>query len=334
MVLAVVALGAGLGGAAWRTGSAWLAAPLSIDGDGVVFEIAPGSGLRAVAADLGRSGVLDKPEWFVWLARWRQQAGALKAGEYRLQPGTTPAALLEQFTAGRVVQHSFTIIEGWTFRELRARLAASPQLEHALAGLSDAQVMEALEKPGQHPEGRFFPDTYAFPRGASDLALLRRAHARMERELEAAWAERADDLPLTSADEALVLASIVEKESGLASERPAIAGVFTRRLRLGMRLQTDPTVIYGLGEAYDGNIRRDDLQRDTPYNTYTRHGLPPTPIALPSAAALAAAVQPSEGKALYFVATGSDDGSHYFSATLEEHNAAVQRYLKTRRSRP
>ncbi|MEL7448843.1 MAG: endolytic transglycosylase MltG [Pseudomonadota bacterium] len=334
VLLVTLALGAVMAGLAWREAQAWLSAPLPVPAEGKVFVIDPGSTLGSVAHDLESAGVLAQPRWFVWLARWRQSAGAIQAGEYLLSPGTTPDELLEQFTGGRVVQHTFTIIEGWSFRQLREALQTAPLLEQSLAGVADDAVMRELGFEDQHPEGRFFPDTYAFPRGTTDAALLKRAHDRMQRELAAAWGERAEDLPLANPEEALILASIIEKESSLDSERDAIAGVFVRRLRRGMRLQTDPTVIYGLGDAYDGNIRRDDLQRDTPYNTYTRKGLPPTPIAMPSATSLAAAVAPREGTALYFVATGDGDGAHYFSDTLEEHNAAVQRYLKKLRSRP
>ena len=334
VLVVALALGAALAGLAWREAQAWLATPLPVPAEGVVFVIDSGSTLGGVSRDLEAAGVLAQPRRFVWLARWRKSAGAIQAGEYRLSPGTTPDALLAQFTSGRVVQHTFTIIEGWTFQQLRGALREAPLLAQSLNGLSDDAVMRELGFENQHPEGRFFPDTYAFPRGTTDAALLKRAHERMQRELATAWDRRAEGLPLANPDEALILASIIEKESSLDSERDAIAGVFVRRLRRGMRLQTDPTVIYGLGDAYDGNIRRGDLQRDTPYNTYTRGGLPPTPIAMPSAASLAAAVTPREGTALYFVATGDGDGAHFFSDTLEEHNAAVQRYLKKLRSRP
>jgi UPF0755 protein len=257
----------------------------------------------------------------------------IRAGEYAVPAGTTPRSLLALLESGAVIQHAVTIVEGWTFRELRAALEAEPYLDHTLAGQDEAAVMVALGEPGMPAEGLFFPDTYLFGKGTTDLEILRLARNRMRRELEAAWAARAADLPVHSAYEALILASIVEKETALASERPRIAGVFTERLRIGMRLQTDPTVIYGLGTDFDGNLRRADLERDGPYNTYTRAGLPPTPIALPGAEALRAAVNPDERGELYFVATGLADGSHEFSRTLKEHQAAVSRYLVRYRQR-
>ena len=229
--------------------------------------------------------------------------------------------------------HAITFIEGATFADVRKTLAAHPAVRQDYAAREDSAIMVALGAPGTHPEGQFFPDTYRFARDTSDLELLGLAHRRMKEELANAWTRRAPDLPLASAYEALILASIVEKETALEVERAQIAGVFVERLRRGMRLQTDPTVIYGIGAAYDGNIRRSDLVRDTPYNTYTRAGLPPTPIALPGAESLAAAVQPQITGALFFVATGAGDGSHYFSKTLVEHNEAVRRYLKELRAR-
>ena len=232
--------------------------------------------------------------------------------------------LLEMLVQGRAVQHSFTLIEGWTFRQLRQQLARLEPLAQTLAGQPDAEIMRQLGQSGLHAEGRFAPDTFFFQRGQRDLDLLRRAFEEQQRRLTQVWEQRQAGLPLKTADQALILASLVEKETGLASERPEIAGVFIRRLQLGMRLQTDPAVIYGLGDAFDGNLRRADLQADTPYNSYTRAGLPPTPIAMPGRAALLAVVRPASGTALYFVARG--DGSHQFSATLDEHNRAVARY--------
>jgi UPF0755 protein len=271
-----------------------------------------------------------------WLIAYARVTGAdarVRAGEYSIEPGTTPDRLLALFESGKVVQHAVTFVEGWTFRELRAALAREPHLRQTLAGQGDTAVMRALEEPDQHPEGLFFPDTYIFGKGTTDLEILRQARTRMRRELESAWAARAADLPLENPYEALILASIVEKETAFASERPRIAGVFTERLRRGMRLQTDPTVIYGLGEKFDGNLRRSDLERDGPYNTYTRTGLPPTPIALPGAEALRATVQPDERGELFFVATGLPDGSHAFSRTLAEHQSAVKEYLVRYRRR-
>ena len=225
---------------------------------------------------------------------------------------------------GKSISHSLTLLEGWNIRQVRAAVAGHDALVHTLSDVDDAELMRRLDRADAHPEGRFFPDTYQFPRGMTDLEFLRRALQKMDEELAAAWAGRADDIPLKNAYEALILASIVEKETGQADERPAIAGVFSRRLTKGMKLQTDPTVIYGMGERFDGNIRKKDLREDTPYNTYVHHGLPPTPICMPGREALRAAVNPAPGRALYFVARG--DGSHAFSATLKEHNAAVRRY--------
>jgi UPF0755 protein len=311
----------------------WLDAPLAIGATAIEIEIPRGQPLAVTAQQLAERGVLAHPGWLQLYARATGVDARIKAGEYSIPPGTTPRSLLALFESGAVIQHSVTIIEGWTFRQLRKALEAEPELEQTLAGQDEAAVMAALGEPGTPAEGLFFPDTYLFRRGTTDLEILRQARNRMRRELDAAWAERAADLPLNSAYEALILASIVEKETALASERPRIAGVFTARLRIGMRLQTDPTVIYGLGTGFDGNLRRADLERDGPYNTYTRAGLPPTPIALPGAEALRAATNPDERGELYFVATGLPDGSHEFSRTLKEHEAAVRRYLVRYRQR-
>jgi UPF0755 protein len=282
---------------------------------------------------LNARGLLDQPQvWALW-ARFTGRAGGLKAGEYELKPGLTPKTLLELLSSGAVLLHSVTFIEGSTFADVRNALLASHEVRNDYAERSASDIMGALGDPGQHPEGQFFPDTYHFARGTSDIEILGMAHRRMKDELAAAWKARAPDLPLASDYEALILASIVEKETALDRERPQISGVFVERLRRGMRLQTDPTVIYGMQEAYAGNIRRQDLTRDTPYNTYTRAGLPPTPIALPGADSLRAAVQPDVTGALFFVATGAGDGSHYFSKNLAEHNEAVRRYLRTLRQR-
>jgi UPF0755 protein len=248
----------------------------------------------------------------------------LKVGEYRLEPALTPRRLLDMLARGEVVQYRFTLVEGWSFRELRAALARNPDLEQTIVGIEDAEVMRRLGAGAEHPEGRFLPETYQFTRGTSDLDLLARARTDMQQALEKVWSARAADVPLETPYEALILASIIEKETGRAGERREISGVFARRLRIGMRLQTDPTVIYGIGSAYAGNITRVHLRTDTPYNTYTRGGLPPTPIAMPGLAALQAAVDPAPGDTLYFVSRG--DGSHQFSRTLAEHNAAVRRY--------
>ena len=325
LLLVVAALAAGA--VVW-SGKTWLDAPIPSLLQPSTFEVQRGATLRSVANALERQGVIDRPlVWVAW-ARLTQQANGLKAGEYELHPGLSPRAVLDLLNSGQVVLHSITFIEGSTFADVRNALNANDAIRHDSAKRSPQEIMRALGEPQLHPEGQFFPDTYNFARGTSDVELLAIAHRRLRQELDAAWAERAPDLPLASAYEALILASIVEKETALASERPQIAGVFIERLRRGMRLQTDPTVIYGMMDAYDGNIRRTDLMRDTPYNTYTRAGLPPTPIAMPSLESLHAAVQPDVSGALFFVATGEGDGSHYFSKTLSEHNEAVKRYLR------
>jgi UPF0755 protein len=310
----------------------WLSTPMSLQ-QPEAFEIPPGQPLAATARELEARGWLDRPSWLVAYARVTGADARVRAGEYEITPGTTPRQLLELFESGKVIQHMVTFVEGWTFRELRRVLAREPQLAHRLPKLSDEEVMEKLGEAGQAPEGLFFPDTYVFAKGTSDLDVLRQARQRMRDELEVAWKDRASDLPIASPYEALILASIVEKETALESERPRIAGVFTTRLRRGMLLQTDPTVIYGLGAKFDGNLRRSDLERDGPYNTYTRTGLPPTPIALPGAEALRAAVRPDERGEIYFVATGLPDGSHTFSRTLGEHETAVGEYLARLRKR-
>ncbi|MFZ1576672.1 MAG: endolytic transglycosylase MltG [Chromatiaceae bacterium] len=289
-----------------------------------LFEIPLGMSLRTLAEELTALGVLDQPYYFLALAYLRGDAGRVKAGEYEISPGMTPVALLDKLVKNQVYQRSLTLIEGWTLAQLLAALAKDDRLVGKLEGATPQDLMATLGRAGQHPEGRFFPDTYRFTKGTSDLDILGRAAQAMDRVLAGEWRDRAPGLPLESPDQALVLASIIEKETGQVSERPAIAGVFIRRLQLGMRLQTDPTVIYGLGAAFDGDLHRADLTRDTPYNTYTRYGLPPTPIALPGRAAIHATLHPAAGDSLYFVAKG--DGGHWFSATLEEHNQAVRRY--------
>jgi UPF0755 protein len=302
---------------------------LVIPTGGLDYTLSPGTSLHRVAQDLAERAVLANPKALVVYARWHGRAGAIKAGEYRIEAGTTAITLLDQLIAGRVVQHTLTLVEGWTFKQLMTAVANDDRLEHTLNGLTPDAIMTTLGFTGVHPEGQFFADTYHFPRGTTDAAFLRRAHATMRHFLNGAWAEREPGLPLKSPGEALILASIVEKETGEASERPRIAGVFLSRLRKGMRLETDPTVIYGMGESFDGNLRRRDLRTDTPYNTYTRKGLPPTPIAMPGASAIQAALHPHTDDALFFVAKG--DGSHHFSATYEEHQQAVNRYQKRRR---
>lgn len=301
-------------------------------GDAVMIE--RGDSFAAVLGKLHRAGVPDEHdlEWQV-LARQLGVAGRLHVGEYALDPGITPRRLLRDMGEGKVIRHRFTIVEGWNIRELRAALARATPLAQETAAMDDAALMRALGAPGQHPEGRFLPETYVYTRGDSDLDILGRAHAAMAQALDAAWAARAPDLPLKNKDEALILASIVEKETAVPSERAQIAGVFVRRLKAGMLLQTDPSVIYGMGLDYRGDIRRADLAADTPYNTYVRAGLPPTPIAMPGKDALQAATQPAQGDALYFVALGDGSGRHAFTRTLAEHQAAVRTYLRRYRQR-
>ncbi|WP_420042319.1 endolytic transglycosylase MltG [Acidovorax delafieldii] len=318
IVLVLIALG---GAAYW-----WLHQPLPVGAQALELAIEPGTTPRGVARDVVAAGVqTDARLLYAWF-RFSGQDRAIKAGNYEIPPGTTPIGLLNKLARGEESLRALTLVEGWNWRQVRQALAREDQLKPDSAGLSDDALMAQLGRPGVHPEGRFFPDTYAYAKGTSDLALLRRALHAMDRRLEAAWAQRAADTPLKSADEALILASIVEKETGRAADRGQIAGVFVNRLRSGMLLQTDPTVIYGLGEKFDGNLRRRDLLADTPWNTYTRVGLPPTPIAMPGKAALLAAVQPERTRALYFVAKG--DGSSHFSASLDEHNRAVNRYQR------
>jgi UPF0755 protein len=331
LLLLLAALAAG--GWYWQRYRSFADAPLAGIGAGGSLEVARGDNLDRVLGKLRAQGIAagDRLAWQL-LARELGAAGKLQVGEYALQPDASPRALLLAMRDGKVVRRMFTIVEGWNIRDLRAALARVESLQHQSAGLDDAALMRALGHAGQHPEGRFLPETYAWVRGDSDLDILKRAHRAMARALDAAWAARAGDLPLKSKEEALVLASIVEKETGIAAERPAIAGVFARRLKIGMRLQTDPTVIYGMGTAYTGNIRRSDLTRDTPYNTYTRAGLPPTPIAMPGEAALKAATRPAAGDALYFVAVGDGSGRHVFSKSLADHNTAVGDYLQRYRA--
>jgi UPF0755 protein len=319
----------------WQRYTGFADAPLSGIEAGETLVVERGDSFAGVLAKLREAGVHEggRLEWQA-LAKQLGAAGRLQVGEYPLEPGTTPRALLIGMRDGKVISHRFTIVEGWNLREVRTALAKATPLEQATTAMSDAALMAALGHPGQHPEGRFLPETYAYTRGDSDLDVLKRAHDAMTEALDAAWSQRAQDVPLKSQDEALVLASIVEKETGVAEERPQIAGVFARRLKSGMRLQTDPTVIYGMGATYDGNIRKHDLRTDTPYNTYTRGGLPPTPIAMPGVDALRAATNPAAGDSLFFVAIGDGSGRHVFTRTLGEHEAAVRDYLKRYRQQP
>lgn len=324
-VLGILLLLGSLGAAwIWMQIDAFLTQPLGVPESGIVVTVPKGTTLAAVARDLETQNVLGDARHLEWYGRYTGQASQIRAGEYRLEPGLIPDSLLALLVSGRSITYSLTLVEGWNIRQIRTAVAAHEALTHTLGEVDDAELMAKLGRPDQHPEGRFFPDTYQFTRGTSDLEFLRRAMLTMDRELATAWENRSDDAPLKTPYEALILASIIEKETGQAGERSEIAGVFARRLRKGMKLQTDPTVIYGMGERFDGNIRRKDLREDTPYNTYVHKGLPPTPICMPGRAALQAAVSPAAGKALFFVSRG--DGSHVFSETLKQHNAAVRKY--------
>lgn len=308
-------------------------APLSGIEAGETVRVERGDSFRRVLSKLRENGVHDGHdlEWQA-LARQLGADARVQVGEYALEPGMSPRTLLQRMRDGRVLSYRFTIVEGWNIRELRAALARATPLVQSIGDLDDAALMAKLDRAGVHPEGRFLPETYVYTRGDTDLDLLRRANQSLERALQAAWEARAPDLPLQDAGQALVLASIIEKETGIAEERARIGGVFVRRLQRGMRLQTDPTVIYGMGSRYAGNIRRADLLADTPYNTYTRDGLPPTPIAMAGVDALRAATRPAEGDELYFVAVGDGSGRHVFSRTLDEHNAAVREYVRRYRT--
>lgn len=300
--------------------------------DGETLMVAPGDSLPKVLRKLREAGVETRDiEWRA-LAKQMGTAGKIQVGEYALQPGMTPRQLLTRMRDGKVVSYKFTIVEGWNIRDLRAAIAKARPLKQQTAQLDDAALMRALGLGGQHPEGRFLPETYLYTREDSDLDVLKRAATAMEKALADIWAGHDQDLPLQSAYELLILASIVEKETGAPEERPQIAGVFVRRLRVPMRLETDPTVIYGMGSTYSGNIRRRDLDTDTPYNTYTRDGLPPTPISMPGRAALQAAAHPAPGDAIFFVAIGDGSGRHVFTRTYAEHQTAVADYLKRYRA--
>lgn len=312
--------------------NSFLNSPVSVAADGVSFEIEAGSAFAQVSNKLADRGIIEHPDFFRWYARVTGMAEAVHAGEYEIAAGTTPKQLLVKFVSGEVQLYSMTIVEGWNFRELMAALQSSPLLKHSIAYEDWPAILESFGAAATYPEGLFLPETYSFPKGTSDVDLLGQAFDLMQSTLQAEWEGRDEGLPIASPYEALILASIVEKETALATERPRIAGVFTRRLEKRMRLQTDPTVIYGIGVDFNGNLTRRDLRTDTPYNTYTRHGLPPTPIALPGKAAIHAALHPAAGNELYFVATGLGDGSHKFSETKAEHDAAVQEYLARLRS--
>ena len=323
VLLVLVALGvAGAGAWVWH----WLDQPMPLAAGSVELSIEPGANPREVANAWVRAGVQVHPrllyEWF----RWSGDARRIRAGSYVAGPDVTPRQLLGKMVQGDEAFERVRLIEGWTLKQFRAELSRAPHLKPVSAGMTDTQLMAAIGADGLAAEGRFFPDTYMYSRGVSDLTVLKRAHQAMQRHLDAAWAARVGELPLRTPNDALILASIVEKETGKASDRAQIAGVFTNRLKVGMPLQTDPSVIYGLGDTFDGNLRKRDLLTDGPFNTYTRPGLPPTPIAMPGLASLKAAVNPERTKALYFVARG--DGSSVFSESLLEHNRAVNQYQR------
>jgi len=309
----------------WQDMQKQLHAPLALKSE-LFFTIEPGMTLQKIGDELHRRGVLRQPYYLLLEARRQGKERQIKAGEYSLLPGTTPLEMLDQFVAGKVVQHALKLLEGWTFAQVMVAVQANQHLTHTLPEADTETLMAALGTPSAHPEGQFFPDTYHFPAGTTDLAFLSRARERMQEVLAGEWQSRAEGLPYPSPYEALIMASIVEKETGLAEERGKIAGVLLRRLERNMKLQVDPTVIYALGDGFDGNLRRDDLDFDSPYNTYRYPGLPPTPIAMPGLESLRAALHPEAGNALYFVAKG--DGSHHFSATLNDHNSAVARYQR------
>ena len=306
----------------------WVQQPLRLPADAAAVDLSiePGTLPRAVAQSVQKAGVAVDPRLlFTWF-RVSGQGHRIKAGSYELERGITPQRLLEKLTRGEESMRAVTFVEGWNWRQLRAAMAKAEHLRPDTRNLPDAEIMKLLGRAGVPPEGRFFPDTYAYAKGTSDVKVLQRALRAMDRRLADAWAQRSPQSVLKTPDEALILASIVEKETGKAADRTLIASVFQNRLRVGMPLQTDPTVIYGLGESFDGNLRRVHLQTDNPYNTYMRGGLPPTPIAMPGKESLLAAVQPAQGNFLYFVAKG--DGSSHFSASLDEHNRAVNKYQR------
>lgn len=309
------------GGLLW-----WAEQPITLRSSPLDFRIAAGSSLRSAITQMREAGIEINPTLLGWLARAHRADTAIKAGSYAVKDGTTPHQLLDKLLKGKVTQGDLTLVEGWTFRQWRARLDRHPDLRHDTQGLSEAQIIERLGLTAPSLEGLLYPDTYLFDKQSSDLDLLARANRAMQRKLEAEWAQRSGGLPYKSPGEALIMASIIEKETGREADRELVAAVFVNRLRKGMLLQTDPTVIYGLGESFDGNLRKRDLQTDTPYNTYTRPGLPPTPIAMPGQASLRAALNPAASDVLYFVARG--DGSSVFSRTLDEHNQAVNKFQR------
>jgi UPF0755 protein len=319
-VLAVLAAGV-LAGGAWY----WVHHPLSLQGERVIFTVEPGSRLRTIAKNMNDAGVQIQPDAFVLLGRITGHDTAVKAGAYEVVPGDTPLTLLERMARGDMVQSRLTLVEGWSYDRIRQALREDPDVKQTLAGMSDKELLQRLGSDAPSPEGLFNPDTYVFAPGTSDFDLLKKAYENQRELLQTLWEKRKPDLPLATPYEALILASIVEKETGHNGDRATIAGVFINRLRAGMPLQTDPSVIYGLGDDYQGRLRKKDLQTDTPWNTYTRPGLPPTPIASPGRAALEATLNPDEHGYYYFVSRG--DGTSEFSRNLAEHNRAVRKYI-------
>ncbi|MDO8827069.1 endolytic transglycosylase MltG [Methylophaga sp.] len=316
---------------AWSEYQRFLHQPVNLIEDETIFTIYPGDNISKVSQRLYDSGLSPVPSVYLDIyARLQGNAQQIKAGEYRVQANATLPDLLNLFISGRVVQYSLTIVEGMTANQLFEKMLAHPKLKITLNELNNETVREALSIENDLVEGWFLPETYHFPANTTDVQFLRRAYQKMQSQLESAWQQMTENLPYDSAYEVLIMASIIEKESAIPQERPEIAGVFVRRLGIGMRLQTDPTVIYGMGDSYDGNIRKKDLQTDTPYNTYTRFGLPPTPICLPSKESIEAAMNPAEGTSLYFVA-GAENGGHVFSDNLEDHNRAVRQYWNNMR---
>jgi len=331
----VVLLAVASAAAIFRQGVQSLDAPLLLESV-TRFKVPPGASFAHVAAELASQGIVAHPKAWVLYARCKGLAAAVKAGEYEILPGTTPRELLMKMVNGQVLLHSFTIVDGWRLQDLFEAMRRNPEIVATLPAqgtltMHAANLMEKLGAAGTDAEGQFLPETYRFIGGTTDVELLRQAHAALTKELDAAWAGRDPDLPLRNPNELLIMASIIEKESGVPSELGKIAGLYLHRLSVGMRLQADPTIIYGMGDRYDGDIRTADLRTDGPYNTYTRAGLPPTPIALPSAAVIRATAHPEKTDAVYFVASTKGDGSHVFSATLEAHNAAVAAYLAHQR---
>lgn len=317
-LLAAIALSGWVAWFAWQ--------PLPLPSAPLQFTITPGTSLKGLAAQLKKTGLLEEGIRFRIIGRAMGYASRVQSGTYSIDKPLTPLELYGKLVRGEVTQAAILLVEGWNIREVRQELARHPQLDHKLVDMTDAEVLAEIGAEENHPEGLFFPDTYFFSPGSADIEILRRAYKIQHQKLNEAWETRSPGLPYKSAYEALIMASIIEKETGAAEERPLIAAVFINRTRKGMRLQTDPTVIYGMGASFDGNLRKADLQRDTPYNTYTRKGLPPTPIAMPGEAAIRAALNPARSDALYFVARGN--GTHVFSASLDEHNRAVNRYQR------